>query len=512
MKKIFLAILLSFVFVKATSQEKEIPQAKSQRGFLAFDFLSINMPEDPRIINEPNMGFAGIHYNLNFNNFYSGIGIYGSISGVRGGFFTLGINAGYKYFLNEKLFLDTGFHFGAGGGAAAADGGGAFILPHLNLGYQFKDFSLTGGYSYINFFDGGLIKGSQFNVGVQFPLDFNYAAHEHLEQRFTTNKLSNSEWNKEANAISVMLHLNNLNVLSKANATTGEVLNGKTIRLAGFELSKFASENLFYFLKVDGAYSGIRAGYMDIFLGGGYRFSFNKKRTHLLSKFAIGAGGGGGVDTNGGFMIAPDISIEQQVFKNIFLALNAGYMLTPDSKFKTATYGAGLKYNANLNGIYNRDAQFESAIFKGVAISLLQDLYVDAKRDTNPTENLYQLSLQINLNISKNLYVAGQTSFANFGNAGAYAEGLVGVGLNSNPLLNQKITLFSQFLAGGAGGGNINTGQGFIIKPSAGIELDISKRFGFKTSLGYVKAIGAALSSPFINMGLTYRISFLQAN
>ena len=64
---------------------------------------------------------------------------------------------------------------GGGGGAAAPDGGGAFILPHFNLGYDFKHFSATAGYSYINFFDKGTIKSSQLNVAVQVPLSFKSA-------------------------------------------------------------------------------------------------------------------------------------------------------------------------------------------------------------------------------------------------------------------------------------------------------------------------------------------------
>ena len=72
------------------------------------------------------MGFSGIHYNLMLNEWaYAGVGIYGAISGERGGFFTLGINAGIKKYFSDKFYVDAGFHFGGGGGAAALDGGGA---------------------------------------------------------------------------------------------------------------------------------------------------------------------------------------------------------------------------------------------------------------------------------------------------------------------------------------------------------------------------------------------------
>jgi len=164
MKKfLFLFVLLvSNYFIY--SQIERIPQKITQKGFAKIDFLSIEMPIT-NIPDEKNMGFTGIHYNLLLNkNFYTGVGLYGAITGARGGFFTLGVNAGIKKYFSTNLYLDTGFHFGGGGGAAAPDGGGAFILPHFNLGYNFKYFTLNSGWSYVDFFDKGLIKGNQFNV------------------------------------------------------------------------------------------------------------------------------------------------------------------------------------------------------------------------------------------------------------------------------------------------------------------------------------------------------------
>ena len=166
MKKQFLLHLVLFCSYFLIAQTENIPEMKTQKGFMKIDFLSIEMPETS-IINESNMSFSGIHYNLFLNDFfYTGVGIYGSVGGKRGGFFTLGINAGYKKYLNEKLYIDTGFHFGGGGGAGAPDGGGAFILPHFNLGFNFNHFSLNTGWSYVNFFDNGLIKGNQLNVAL----------------------------------------------------------------------------------------------------------------------------------------------------------------------------------------------------------------------------------------------------------------------------------------------------------------------------------------------------------
>ena len=169
MKKILILWSVLFSVNSLLSQSIDVPKKMNQTAFGKIDFLSIGMPET-KIVNEKNMGLTGIHYNLLLNDWaYVGAGIYGAVSGERGGFFTLGVNAGIKKYLGKDFYVDTGFHLGAGGGAAAPDGGGIFILPHFNLGYDFKKISLNSGWSYVNFFDGGEIKGHQINIGLEIP-------------------------------------------------------------------------------------------------------------------------------------------------------------------------------------------------------------------------------------------------------------------------------------------------------------------------------------------------------
>jgi hypothetical protein len=75
--------------------------------------------------------------------------------------------------------------------------------------------------------------------------------------------------------------------------------------------------------------------------------------------------------------------------------------------------------------------------------------------------------------------------------------------------MNDKINIFLQGLAGGAGGGNIDTGEGFILKPSLGFNYTLNKKIALRSSAGFIKAIGGALSSPSVTIGISYRLSFL---
>ncbi|MGK0413176.1 MAG: hypothetical protein ACJA1B_001378 [Polaribacter sp.] len=510
MKKILFLFALLFLGQILIAQNNLVPEKKAQNAFAKIDFMSFNMPES-NIPDELNMGFTGIHYNLMLNDWsYAGLGIYGSISGARGGFFTLGVNAGIKKYFGKDFYVDTGFHFGGGGGAAAPDGGGAFILPHFNLGYDFKNFSVNSGWSYVDFFDGGLIKGHQINVGLEIPLNYDYADYGVSENEYDFAALKKSDWNINSKRTSLMLHFNNLTVQGDDTNKNVQSLGRATIRLAGFELASYFSKNWFAFIKVDGAYDGIKAGYMDVFLGGGYHFAFNNNRTNILAKFGAGAGGGGGVESKGGFLIYPDISIEQKIFNDTYLSINKGFVMSPDATFYTSSFGVGLKYYVERNGITSKEKSFKSGKFKGLEVITKHDIYIKAKRDANPSEDMHQISLQINLDLNKNIFLAGQTSFANFGDAGAYAEGIVGLGARSNALLNGKFSLFAQVLGGAAGGGDISTGQGFIIKPSTGLNYKLNKKVSFRTSGGYVKAMGGDLSSVFVNFGIKYHLSFLK--
>ncbi len=514
--KILLTCIILFSFLSISSlnaQQNNNPETPklTQNSQFKMDFLSIGMPE-----NEDNLGLAGLHYNLYLNDWaYAGLGMYGAVTGIRGGFFTLGVNAGIKKSLFSNLYIDTGVHFGGGGGAGAPDGGGAYILPHFNLGYQFSKFSIEAGYSYINFFDNGNIEGQQLNIALQVPVSFDYTSFNHAEKELDLNtNVENSNWAQESNKLAILFHFNNLYLMGDTkHKDTGESLKGETVRTVGVELDSYFKENTFLFIKADGAYQGIEAGYMDIILGLGYQFSFNKDRTKILGKFGIGGAGGGGIYTEGGFIIYPDISLEQKIYNNIFISLNTGFLMNPNANFISETYGFGLKYYLNQNGLISSDDKTAtSAKFKGIEIIIGEEIYFDAERNNAEPQNMEQIQLQFNYYLNKNIYVSGQTSFANFGNAGAYAEGIAGIGVSTSFQFSERIQLFGQVLTGAAGGGFVETGEGLIVKPSAGASFLFNDKLGLRASVGQVIAIDGELNSTLINVGLTYRLAMLKAN
>jgi hypothetical protein len=498
----FICLLFSFTCFAQEDTIRLVPHYK-QKGFLQLDYQSIKMPDGER-----NMGFSGVHYNLDIGKlFYSGFGFYGSVSGERGGFFTLGVNAGLKTKLINNLLFDAGVHLGGGGGASAPDGGGAMFLGHANLVYQFPKFDAFAGYGYVNFFDVGAIRSNHLNFGIRVPLCVNYTDFSNIEQRISYQANQQTPWNRESKKLGIMLHFNNLSPKGKSKTTDGNSLDGKTMRLVGVEINSYFNKNNFFFAKADGGYSGIRGGYMDILLGAGHQFSFNADRTAISAKFGIGAGGGGGVDTKGGFLIYPDLSLTHKIHKNFNIQINKGFLMTPNSEFYSSTFGIGLLYNVGQGGFkYNKGETFEEAVFKGLEITAAQEIYFKAKREAGSVRDMQQILLQLNYYINKHIFLAGQTAFANFGDAGAYAEGTFGIGASTG----NKFKAFGQVLAGGSGGGGIDVGEGLIIKPSVGLQYQLLPVLDLKSSVGRVKAVGGNLSNTFANIGLTYKIALLE--
>lgn len=498
-------LLILFIFLLGTSIvfSQDNHTTKKQGGFAMLDYHPLTMPDG-----EVNMGFSGLHLNLNLrDHWYGGLGIYGAVHGERGGFFTLGFNLTYQNYLSQKIFYDLGFHFGGGGGASAPDGGGAFILPHVNLGVDFDFFKVSGGYSYVNFFDHGEIKSHQWNLAMHFPVSFLHSDFNRHGEKLETDHTDFLLWNHSSSELEYKLHLNNL-YNQRGNLT------GKTIHLVGLEVLRHG-KNLSLFFKADGAYRGIKAGYMDILFGIGRKLDVLNNRIRLTPKLGLGGGGGGGLNTYGGLFFYGSTELSLRVTPTLRIFGDVGVLSTPRVDFLSANYGFGISYDVFQNGNYYPQSQnnfSRPSYFKGFEGALTQEYYYGAQRVTGIREDMYQIGFQLNFYLKPWLFVGGQTSFANFGDAGAYAEGIAGIGVRMSPFFKDKFHTHVQVLGGAAGGGGISTGQGLIIKPSIGLNYHLNSSISLKANGGYVNALGGDLNTWFVNVGLGYELSLLFNN
>ena len=88
----------------------------------------------------------------------------------------------------------------------------------------------------------------------------------------------------------------------------------------------------------------------------------------------MGAGGGGGMETKGGILMYPYISIEQYLLSNVYLSINKGFLISPDTFFESSTFRIGLKYYTNMNGVADlpRDQKVH---FKGFEVVVKYDVF-----------------------------------------------------------------------------------------------------------------------------------------
>ena len=113
--------------------------------------------------------------------------------------------------------------------------------------------------------------------------------------------------------------------------------------------------------------------------------------------------------------------------------------------------------------------------------------------------------------INKRFYLAGEASFAYEGESGGYAHGIFGLGIRSNKFLNNKLSTFAELAAGVAGGGRVDSGEGVLIRPTAGISYHANDDLSFSIAGGQMWSPFGNVNSSNINIGLAYGLSILNA-
>jgi len=114
-----------------------------------------------------------------------------------------------------------------------------------------------------------------------------------------------------------------------------------TISLVGVEWQRDAGHGLYYTLSTHGAYEGGADGYAEVMAGGGLRWNIAQD-TSLGVGLALGSGGGGNVDTGGGALGAVTLNLEQNLSRDLFLAIQGGVTSAMKGEFGGTVMGISL--------------------------------------------------------------------------------------------------------------------------------------------------------------------------
>ena len=430
------------------------------------------------------MGVLGVRGLADFNNwFYGGVGLYSSVAGEKGGYFALALEGGVQHHLFSQFKWDVGARVGGGGGHSVPVGGGLFYEPYAGLQYDFGKLYAEIYYSYIDFVDGqissdqfGLMMGCAFNA-------ISFSAGNHDSQNYIA-------------ALSKIYFFNN-GVLNLAN----QAMNAH-MEMLGAEFGHFISKRFFLFFNFSGAFHGNENGYADELLGIGYQFPlFHSPYFSGSIKMAAGSGGGGNVNTGGGFLYNPLLGLEYRLH-SIGVEIDGGYLDAPQGDFAAKQASVLLKYYfSNHNALHSDQHAWR--------IRILNQTYFEPRSSDgtiNPTMQL--LDIDFDYYLLHYLYVTGQVAFAYKGqNTDGYTSGMFGLGAITQPILKTPIQLFSEILGGTGGGGGLSIGGGALVEPIVGLQYQINSVFALQASTGYLMAVSGGFHSQTLEIGINYRLT-----
>lgn len=474
-------------------QAQELPVIKNS---LAFSYDELKLPDNE------SMGLMGGHYLFHLNhNVYSGLGVYGAVKGRRGGFFTGGLDIGWRYTFFRNYFIDINGFAGGGGGGSAPQGGGLMLRSAFDIGINLKQSSFGLGYSYVEFPNGDI--SSQ-----QVSLHYRYS-YESFHFSGWDNK--NDQWLKKLGKLSFSNPSQFSLQLTRYYPDNSVGVSGKQfdnhLDILGVRWRNKLYKNLWLEFETGGAMLGNIDGFAQVFSGFSYETYFGKQIYGNVGVL-IGAAGGGDVNTDGGGMY--------RSFVGLGFHLNTRWSVASQIAWTSALEGNFKAKTALLNIVYHYNSLVPIAYLEKPSLSESDHIewrrfrirpgiqryshYYGSARKNNSIENqdVNLVNLKLDSFINSKFYITGQALGAFSGEAGGYAVGLMGPGFQMNRYLSVEL------LGGVAGGGGIAVGSGQIVQPMFNLAYPLSEQWAIEFSAGYIFAVNDDLSAVVTNFGANY--------
>lgn len=520
MKRV-LFLLFTFCCINIFSQNYSLNDldGKELHNSIRLNYLLIHQPDEQvGYTLDPTMGFVGLNYNIPLNDWlYTGAGFHTAVSGDQGGLFTLGFNLGVNLPIYKNLFFDANVHFGGGGGYRSLVGGGGVLIPNIGLQYKNKGYSFGIQYTYVNFFT-KIQKNDNISFFIEIPTTLRISSYADSQKTFTVNNTSKDKfWTKPAVKSVQQVTFDYFfpfgNSRTDASTTPKYQPINHTLSILGFEYQRYLTDNTFIYAHVDAMYGGLTAGFMDVFFGVGKNI-IETKYINFFAKLGIGAAGGR-IFPEGGLTAYPNAGADIKITEKFGFSVHGGYhrSIGGVASFQAYTAGFGLKYYGLSGGTKDpfSDEKITKIKTQGIQITAQNQTYFDVAKFGIADSNLQLVAIKIMYDINKRFYLAGETSFAYLGKSGGYAHGIFGVGIRSNKFLNDRFSLFLEGAAGVAGGGRVDSGEGILIRPTAGINLHVNNDLSFNIAGGQMWSPFGNVNSSNINIGLSYGLSILNS-
>ena len=458
------------------------------------------------------MGMLGA--NLLFDvhpNVKLGIGSYGSMVGERGGFITLGFAGELQTYLAPAWRVHSGVYLGAGGGrdASLQVGGGFMFRGDMGITYETGRYGNIGlGVSYVTF-PTGEIRSTQPYILYEYPFDTLLASGWDTGTPNVANPIAGKLGSTPSRRQEFSLVALDYQIPSSVSQADGSP-QGSSMQLLGAEWTTYVGNNWFMRVEAAGAMGGHNSGYMQILAGGGYRFALTQTTSMKLWASA-GPGGGGNVDTGGGFLVAGGLSLVQALTKSTAVEFSVGAIDAPQASFRALLLGLKLTHQFGVPDVSSDAIRIDALNGyepKHLRLRAVNQTYLKSSsnwrsRDVDMSVN--NLGVQADYFFSPNWFLTGQGLAAYSGNAGAYMAGLVGAGGRLN--LSESWFLEAEALIGAAGGGSLNVGSGLVAQYNVGLGYQLTPALSVMLTGGQIAAPNGDFRANVIGASLGYRFT-----
>jgi len=483
--KLLISIIMTLCVTANAYAEEALLSA--QEAQFKFTFENLTLHE----FNDESMGLLGgnLLFTLEDLPWLSvGAAAYGTVTGERGGFITLGFTGDAKFALSEQLSMHAGIFVGAGGGHGGyqLQGGGLMLREHMGLDWHGGLGSLELGLSRVDFPNGHVASHQ------------GYVAYQHTFQSLVTRgwlgepvtgQVTWSEENKHQFALTYQVY-----DVPKGVKTASGSSQYNSLGLAGIEWQQAINDWSFLSVASAGAMQGRSNGYMQILLGGGVYHDIGRFR--LKASASAGVAGGGNVDTGGGFLSKASLAMQTMVSDNLAVELAAGWADSIAADFKARSYAVKV-YQTFATPKLKANETITLSSLQGYAVEhmrvrLLHQSYFKvphaslAWRTHHAQRDVNLLGFQNDYFLNDVWFLTGQGIAAYEGQAGGYMTGLLGVGAHLS--FADAWAIEGEALLGAAGGGGLAVGGGLVWQANLGLVYTVTPNDDILLQAGRINA------------------------
>jgi hypothetical protein len=225
-----------------------------------------------------------------------------------------------------------------------------------------------------------------------------------------------------------------------------------------------------------------------------------------LANVSIGGGGGGAVDTGGGFLLDAGLGLQADITRRWYAEAAVQNLRAPAASFKANSVALKLGYRLGQHDAGDRTArEFEP---RALRIRAVNQTYIQAGdnwRSHHADQRVDNIGVQIDAFINPQIYLTGQGIAAWGGGAGSYMTGQVGAGVRVP--LGGPFSAELELLVGAAGGGGLLVGSGLVAQSNVGVVWQATDSWSLHASAGYLDAPNGDFRAGVAGLAIGYRFA-----